>query len=125
MATALEIIKDTREWRSLGTQLGIKSSKLDEIARFRGDEKSRLMKAWFECDECPTADKLRCALKKPSVGEIRAAERAARLSRTDTFGSSIDTTVSRDCPLESNGTSKLPPPGCVASLPLMFVLSRW
>lgn len=102
--TALNAIQDVTNWRSLGTHLGIKSSKLDEIAKFPiKEQKSQIVVAWFACDEAPSLEKLQTALKKPSVGEIRAAERVSDMRRVSlTSGPSFDTSVSKDSPLKTD-----------------------
>lgn len=100
--TALDAIVDINEWRSLGVHLGIKSSKLDEIGRCSIEEqKTMLVKAWFECDASPSLDKLHTALSKPSVGQTRVAEKVDKLRRTslvETSGSVLDVSVSKDGP---------------------------
>lgn len=78
----LHTIVDVNDWRSLGKHLGIESSKLDEIGRHPvKEQKSRMVNAWFESDEECTWEKLREALKKPSVSETRAAEKVDRIRR--------------------------------------------
>lgn len=67
-------IEGVSDWRSLGTHLGIKSSKLDEIGRYPPEEqKQQLAVAWLQSGDC-TWDKLVEALEKPSVREVKAAE---------------------------------------------------
>ena len=104
MHTVLECIKDTPEWRSLGIHLGVKSSKLDEIARYPvGQQKSLMVQAWFDSGLVPTWDKLYEALQKPSVVETQAAERVDCMRRPSLVSASLcGDSVSKDSPLESD-----------------------
>ena len=77
----------TNNWRNIGTQLNIKSYKLDQIDGCPAEEQmTRMVTAWFGSDDNPTWDKLYQALQKQSVNEHRAAEKVSILRR----GLSID-----------------------------------
>lgn len=92
--TAIDLIKDVLRWKNLGIHLGLTSAKISQIEEFPEEQqKSNLIKAWFECDEPPSLDKLYTALRKLSVGEIRVAERVdsfRKASLAGTSGSSFD-----------------------------------
>lgn len=61
----LHAIAHVSDWRSLGTHLGIESSKLDEIEMLPSEDwKSKLVEAWFESADHCTYDKVEEALKK-------------------------------------------------------------
>lgn len=89
-------IEGVSDWRSLGTHLGIKSSKLDEISRYLPEEhKPQLVAAWLQSDGDCTLDKLAEALEKPSVREVQAAEnvrarKPSLISSTLFMGSSVE-----------------------------------
>lgn len=87
----LEAIEEVSDWRTLGTHLGIKSSKLDEIARYPPEEqKSQLVAAWERSGTDCTWKKLEEALEKPSVCGVRAVKKARRMSMTPFKDSSIE-----------------------------------
>lgn len=93
----MESIEEVSDWRTLGTHLGIKSSKLDEISRYPPEEqKSQLVTAWYSGIDC-TWEKLEEALNKPSVCGVQAVKKARRMS----------TTPFKDSSFEADG---LPPP---------------
>ena len=101
----LQVIRDVSDWRSLGTHLGIEAAKLQEISRYQPeDQKSKLVAAWFECDEECTWEKLREALEKPSVSGLQAVENVERIRRSSLItstsyrGDSVDV----DGPLSSS-----------------------
>ena len=93
----LSVIADVSNWRNLGTQLGIESSKLDEIDRCPVEEqKTKMVTTWLNCDENPSWDKLYRALRRPSVNMNRAADKVASRFRGSSFNESLDTMDSID-----------------------------
>lgn len=74
-ATVLQTIASVVDWRTLGTHLGIPSTKLREIGMHPIEErKSRMVTAWLKGGSNCSWAKLKEALRKPSMQENRSAE---------------------------------------------------
>ncbi len=85
--TALNVlnrIEDVTRWKDLGLQLGLKSSRLDEI---EDNFKLKMITLWIATDRDASWEKLEIALKTPAMCENRAAKGIA-----ERRGSSFDTT---------------------------------
>ena len=96
--TALSVIGDVSKYVNLGLQFKVSSRKNDEIHQYSpGEQKKRIIQAWFDHDPNPTYKTLYQALLKPSVDDKRAARRLLLgLSKSIDSSISVDESSSDD-----------------------------